>query len=1569
MFIILIIYIIIKNKMINEYVLESCNNSFTKSNKSQNNHENSTPKKWVEIEYINANKNTNLNIDNSNDISITKRYDDSDTIEINNIDNNEIINDIKNEIFVDCNTFNIISVNSEDHITKISNDKYDIENIKNAINHNNENKKSQILHESNDVKSKHNRSYIINENKDLNTIKNKELQVLLSDNDLKSDLINSSSDFDNNDSKIEEEKNSNSNEYLNFIEKRENKNENDEYDSVYYLNEKKNNKDEKSSESKSNSSDDESIELNLKFPCFRVLDEYEYYNKKAFIDYNSQSSQFTDSDIDNKHINKEESMSNNEINIKHLILEAKSLGIEIINFEDIAINEEVIYKHRDKLKSGILDYKHKRKRVFCKIIKLKSNTTIIAVIRELKILKKFKNEKFMLKCYGISVNESSSKVIILYNLKKDLITLSEYIQNSDIFSEKNSILITRNLLKFLLKIHSLGTIHRDINENFIFIDNNFNVICFDFYNSINLEDTYDIIDSELKKRQFIKNFNQIHSQSVNKYSSNVQKSSLNNDSSNPNINKKKYSNILKDINQNINENESNSKSYIKDDEKNQKIIKTAFVKDKQYEKELVKKKGNFIRSNNVLNRIKSNSFNLIENLNNSVNNNVIGMKNDKLRTTKSLGPFNNSQRKQLGNFLFQSKTNAYNKNKQSNFLTNHFLNKKTYKTFKTNKVNDSSNDKYFSDHLKTKTYKSSNINENFSKNVDLFYTPKYVCMELSFTNPKIGWAQDIYSLCCTILFIFLNYKDYDESIFKILLYRIFNTESNIPNIPKFISPQISCILYKGFNKNPLKRPSINELITLFNILVFKDELYKDYANFRKNKDLKFSDKINQDSLDQVSFKSEKSKTKSSKKLNQNSFGSDLKLKNSNNSKSESSNSSSTSNYFIDSKMMKIQISDDQINNLALLKNICNDIYNDDIPNDVIIEQSEGNIAKMKLNLNNKDENYEDFEDIIVENDKNKDKKSNDKSSLENKIYFEFCPFHNQMYKIYFCDTCQEFYCEYCIQMTHRNHLFTNVKYFLQISKKILNENIRDIDDQFLDTNYQILYNLSKQFNEDYQNERNNILNNYDTIFDMVKELKKIQLENLSSSKQNYLKTQFNFLFKESHKMMKLYHEFYEVKSKYESLSTCFMNSFRNRRTYEKLKNNQLNLSIKTGISNNEKSKKERLDIQNELNNYNFVEISKKFDNFEILCDYFSKISNFLIEKSNELKTPGRYIFRIQNYTSEILQSIKAIEQNMISNKMQTFNYLGQDIISLSKEILSAIFYTENIISFYKGSFKLIKAKFEEKIKITKFLPGSANVHIRNLFFVSGGELGRVGTTICYFCNINEKVFYEFADFYYKKRYHRLINLKDKYLMALGGWESNTVEIVNIEEEDAVWEVFPPMLNYRSECACYLCDGKWLYVFGGWEYEKKECLFEVEMYEVFDSSDSMNIITNSNWQEIKVRFNKVYLQKYNMSVIPLIDDKTEFSEQILLLGGYDEEYNYSGSIIKITFSLKDGSISVSKDEYNQLPLKHDSVFWTENTFILMENSTEKDSVAVNLTTNNEIYMYFYKSEIIKVFSTS
>ena len=75
-----------------------------------------------------------------------------------------------------------------------------------------------------------------------------------------------------------------------------------------------------------------------------------------------------------------------------------------------------------------------------------------------------------------------------------------------------------------------------------------------------------------------------------------------------NINKKKYSNILKDMNQNINENESHSKSYIKEDEKNQKIIKTAFVKDKQYKKELVKKKGNFITSNNVLNKIKSNSL-------------------------------------------------------------------------------------------------------------------------------------------------------------------------------------------------------------------------------------------------------------------------------------------------------------------------------------------------------------------------------------------------------------------------------------------------------------------------------------------------------------------------------------------------------------------------------------------------------------------------------------------------------------------------------------------------------------------------------------------------------------------------------------------------------------------------------------------------------------------------------------------------------------------------------------------------------------------------------------------------
>ena len=47
------------------------------------------------------------------------------------------------------------------------------------------------------------------------------------------------------------------------------------------------------------------------------------------------------------------------------------------------------------------------------------------------------------------------------------------------------------------------------------------------------------------------------------------------------------------------------------------------------------------------------------------------------------------------------------------------------KTVKTNKFNDTSNEKYFTDQLKTKTYKSSNINENFSKNIDMFYTTKF----------------------------------------------------------------------------------------------------------------------------------------------------------------------------------------------------------------------------------------------------------------------------------------------------------------------------------------------------------------------------------------------------------------------------------------------------------------------------------------------------------------------------------------------------------------------------------------------------------------------------------------------------------------------------------------------------------------------------------------------------------------------------------------------------------------------------------------------------------------------------
>ena len=173
---------------------------------------------------------------------------------------------------------------------------------------------------------------------------------------------------------------------------------------------------------------------------------------------------------------------------------------------------------------------------------------------------------------------------------------------------------------------------------------------------------------------------------------------------------------------------------------------------------------------------------------------------------------------------------------------------------------------------------------------------------------------------------------------------------------------------------------------------------------------------------------------------------------------------------------------------------------------------------------------------------------------------------------------------------------------------------------------------------------------------------------------------------------------------------------------------------------------------------------------------------------------------------------------------------------------------------------------------------------------------------------------------------------------------------------------------RSDPTAYLFDNKYVYIFGGWDYSQKKCIGEVERYQILFSNNDDDLITNGQWEMLKIKGETISLQKYNMGLIALTEEKSENSEKIILVGGFDESYDYSQSVIKIEIMQKENSIFVNKD-IKGLPTGGESSFWYEKQFHVMNNDLDGEMIAVNFNCFNNIYVYTYRTNEFKQYANS
>ena len=761
---------------------------------------------------------------------------------------------------------------------------------------------------------------------------------------------------------------------------------------------------------------------------------------------------------------------------------------------------------------------------------------------------------------------------------------------------------------------------------------------------------------------------------------------------------------------------------------------------------------------------------------------------------------------------------------------------------------------------KNELSKYQSLDEYINKNY-LFITPKYVAPELTTIRPLYGWGQDIWSLACVLLTIFIKYTDLNEDLIQTLLNRIFRGESYIndenkiennenrnrnivkmyaiPKIPKNTPLDIAKVIAMCFYIDPRNRPNIFGLIEKINILLKRNDI--------SNHEL---EKHQRDGINQL-----------------------LEICRSNYSKEYSSNGDSQNNK---------------------------------------------------------------------------------------KTRWLRCKIHKEKRKSVYCEKCKIFCCEDCINKDHERHKYNilensdseeeekmtqnnndkfskNSKYFLKDNEKeikgyLMNEKItlkkyqKTLERAEMEKNYQIIQEFKEIFEEDYEVEKKRIMKQYRIILEKLNEMEETQLSNLEDTKEKF-EYQNQKRFIESKGVADYVNSLYSAKFMFFCLLNRFMTSLKN----------------------------------DEINSDNYLFFKNKLEKFIDFSKDLIRSGAILKKRCDDLYEKGKYIFRHEQYTENMKIFLDNIENKLKTEKFQPFDYTDSSTLSLKNELLTIIPLTNCVFSYMKSSYKKIKINFKKNnIRINNFLPGCATLNLENKVMISGGELKDEPTSYFLILSIENKELKEKTAMNFPRRFHSMINIpfsNDNYLFSIGGWDCNEVEYINSDQCEK-WFILPKMNFKRSDCTPFYFNKKYIYVFGGWDYSNKKCVQEVERYLLFNEEDN-DINNNNEWEKVEIKGEKITIIKYNMGLINLFQEETENSEKIILVGGFDESYDYSQSVVKVELFKNDNYIYVNKD-IKGLPTGGESSFWYEKEFHLMNNEMDNELIVVNFNCFNNIFVYNFNT---------
>mgnify|MGYP002624284658 CR=1 FL=1 len=575
-----------------------------------------------------------------------------------------------------------------------------------------------------------------------------------------------------------------------------------------------------------------------------------------------------------------------------------------------------------------------------------------------------------------------------------------------------------------------------------------------------------------------------------------------------------------------------------------------------------------------------------------------------------------------------------------------------------------------------------------------------------------------------------------------------------------------------------------------------------------------------------------------------------------------------------------------------------------------------------------------------------------------------CEYHNSIIRNHYCETCDTFCCDKSLTMAHSEHLceiicqnnededdFNNVDLNnsrnmnlnlrkdeykdLFFGRTVLKSYLIELEKLEIEKNFKIVQDFRNIFQEDYKSEKKRINDQYNHILDLLDEMEKGELLNLELSKEKF-ELQNETVFKNSEINERNSISFFEAKPIFFSMLNRFLISFKN----------------------------------DEINSENYHFFKTKLNKFFDYSNELIKSGELLKKNCEDINYNGKYIYTPQIHAEDMLDFLEGIQNQLKTENFHPFDFTDSDKLSINSELVMVIPLTQYIFSYSKNTFKKFKIDFEENdLNLNYFLPGCVTVHLGdNTLIITGGEYKNEPTSHFLILTIDQKILDEKAEMNSAHRFHSMININNNnknYIFVFGGWESNEVEFMNFENCKK-WTSISQLNYQRSDSTAFYFNEKYIYVFGGWDFFNKKCVSEIERYQLFNSENGDNVITNNKWEKIEIKGEKISLNKYNMGIINLINEDDEVSSKILLVGGFDQSYDYSQSIVKLEIYKEEQCVFVHKN-IKGLPIGEESSFWYEKEFHVMNNETKDGLIAVNFNCFNNIFVYDFRSCEFKLYT--